>query len=98
MKKIIFGLFASLSLSFADNYGIIESVNNADKTIVVNQTKIKVLPYTKIEEEACGNGWDTPKKFTDLKAGQVVEIDFMGVENNILIAKEIEIQCANRAY
>lgn len=98
MKKIIFGLFASLSLSFADNYGIIESVNNADKTIVVNQTKIKVLPYTKIEEEACDNGWDTPKKFADLKAGQVVEIDFMGVENNILIAKEIEIQCANRAY
>ncbi|GAA7262579.1 DUF5666 domain-containing protein [Helicobacter cholecystus] len=98
MKKIVLGLLASLSLSFADNYGIIESVNDADKTIVVNQTKIKILPYTKIEEEACGSGWDTPKKFSDLKAGQVVEVEFMGVENNILIAKEIEIQCANRAY
>ncbi|RDU69489.1 hypothetical protein CQA62_02235 [Helicobacter cholecystus] len=98
MKKIVLGLLASLSLSFADNYGIIESVNDADKTIVVNQTKIKILPYTKIEEEAYGSGWDTPKKFSDLKAGQVVEVEFMGVENNILIAKEIEIQCANRAY
>lgn len=98
MKKIALGLLFGLSLGFADNYGVIESINNTDKTIVVNKTTIKILPYTKIEEEACGSGWDTPKKFADLKAGQVVEVDFMGVENNVLVAKEIEIQCANRAY
>ncbi|RDU70768.1 DUF5666 domain-containing protein [Helicobacter brantae] len=98
MRKIALALLAGLSLGFADNYGIIEAVNNNDKTIVVNQTTIKILPYTKIEEEACGSGWDTPKKFADLKVGQVVEVDFMGAENNVLVAKEIEIQCANRAY
>lgn len=101
MKKFALGLIAVLGLSsavLADNYGVIESVNDTDKTIVVNKTTIKVLPYTKIEEEACENGWDTPKKFSDLKVGQVIEVDFMGAENNILIAKEIEIQCANRAY
>lgn len=98
MRKIALGILFGLSLGFADNYGVIESVNNTDKTIVINKTTIKILPYTKIEEEACGSGWDAPKKFSDLKAGQVVEVDFMGVENNVLIAKEIEIQCANRAY
>ncbi|WP_300643550.1 DUF5666 domain-containing protein [uncultured Helicobacter sp.] len=101
MKKFILGFVAVLGMSsamFADNYGVIEGIDEANKTISVNKTTIKVLPYTKIEEEACGNGWDTPKKFSDLKVGQVIEVDFMGAENNILIAKEIEIQCANRAY
>lgn len=101
MKKFALGLIAVLGLSsavFADNYGVIESINDADKTISVNKTTIKVLPYTKIEQEACGKGWDTPLKFSDLKVGQVIEVDFMGVENNVLIAKEIEVQCANRAY
>lgn len=98
MKKLTLALLASLSFAFGDNYGIIEAINANEKTISVNKTTIKILPYTKIEEEACGNGWDVPKTFNDLKVGQVIEVDFMGVENNILIAKEIEIQCANRAY
>lgn len=98
MKKTALALLASLSFALADNYGIIESVDAANKTISVNKTVIKVLPYTRIEEDACMNGWDTPRQFQDLKPGQVVEVDFMGVENNVLIAKEIEIKCANRAY
>lgn len=98
MKKVILTLLTALSIGFAGNYGVIEEINDAQKTIVVNKTTIKVLPYTEIEEEACMGGWDTPRQFADLKVGQMIEIDFMGVENNMLIAKEIEIKCANRAY
>lgn len=98
MKKIAFTLLSALSLGLADNYGVIEGIDDSQKTISVNKTTIKILPYTKIEEESCGNGWDTPKKFADLKVGQMIEVEFMGAENNILVAKEIEIKCANRAY
>lgn len=98
MKKVALALLATFSIGLADNYGVIEGINDAQKTITVNKTTIKVLPHTKIEEEACRDGWDTPRQFADLKVGQMIEIDFMGAENNMLIAKEIEIKCANRAY
>lgn len=98
MKKIVLGFFIALGIGFADNLGVIDFIDEKNKTITIQQTIIKVMPYTKIEQETCGNGWDTPKKFSDLKVGQVVEVDFMGAEKNILIAKEIEIRCNGTAY
>lgn len=101
MKKLLIFL-GFLSLCSADNFGIIEAIDAENKIITVNKAAIKVLPYTQIEEEVCINngyyGHDIPRIFTDLKVGQVVEIDFMGMENNVLIAEDIEIQCTNRAY
>lgn len=98
MGRLFFFGFLSTIFMFADNYGVIQSIDAKNKMIAVNQTNIKVLPYTKIEEEKCTGGWDAPKKFADLKVGQVVEIEFLGAENNMLVAEDIEIQCANRSY
>lgn len=103
MKKIIFGVIAILGLSsavFADNdyEGVIESIDNANKTITVNNQVIKVLPNTKIEEESCYLAWDVSKKFAELKIGDIVEMEVFP-SNNILTASKIEIQCVkNRAY
>lgn len=103
MKKIIFGVIAVLGLSsavFADNdyEGVIESIDNANKTITVNNQVIKVLPNTKIEEESCYLAWDVSKKFAELKIGDIVEMEVFP-SNNILTASKIEIQCVkNRAY
>lgn len=103
MKKIIFGVIAILGLSsavFADNdyEGVIESIDNANKTITVNNQVIKVLPNTKIEEESCYLAWDVSRKFAELKVGDIVEMEVFP-SNNILTASKIEIQCVkNRAY
>lgn len=103
MKKIIFGVIAVLGLSnavFADNdyEGVIESIDNANKTITVNNQVIKVLPNTKIEEESCYLAWDVSRKFAELKVGDIVEMEVFP-SNNVLTASKIEIQCVkNRAY
>lgn len=103
MKKIIFGVIAILGLSsavFADNdyEGVIESIDNANKTITVNNQVIKVLPNTKIEEESCYLAWDVSRKFAELKVGDIVEMEVFP-SNNVLTASKIEIQCVkNRAY
>lgn len=103
MKKIIFGVIAVLGLSnavFADNdyEGVIESIDNANKTITVNSQVIKVLPNTKIEEESCYLAWDVSRKFAELKVGDIVEMEVFP-SNNVLTASKIEIQCVkNRAY
>lgn len=103
MKKIIFGVIAVLGLSnamFADNdyEGVIESIDNANKTITVNNQVIKVLPNTKIEEESCYLAWDVSRKFAELKVGDIVEMEVFP-SNNALTASKIEIQCVkNRAY
>lgn len=103
MKKCILFALAIGSLMFADdNWGVIEAVNPQEHTITVNKSVIKILPYTKIEEETCMqngfHGRDVPRTFDALKVGQVVELDFLGLENNVLLAEEVEIKCANRAY
>lgn len=103
MKKIIFGVIAVLGLSnavLADNdyEGVIESIDNANKTITVNNQVIKVLPNTKIEEESCYLAWDVSRKFAELKVGDIVEMEVFP-SNNVLTASKIEIQCVkNRAY
>lgn len=103
MRKIVFGVIAILGLSnavFADNdyEGVIESIDNANKTITVNNQVIKVLPNTKIEEESCYLAWDVSRKFAELKVGDIVEMEVFP-SNNVLTASKIEIQCVkNRAY
>lgn len=101
MKKFILGFVAVLGMSsamFADNYGVIERIDEANKTISVNKTTIKVLPYTKIEEDSCYLAWDVSRKFAELKVGDIVEMEVFP-SNNVLTASKIEIQCVkNRAY
>lgn len=98
MKKIILGfLIAFSSLFAADVVGVIENIDQANKTITVNGSLIKVLPYTKIEKDTCW-GIDLSSNFTKLKVGDFVEVDTM-INQNILVAEEIEIECnSNRAY
>lgn len=97
MKKFIAFLGLSLSIAFAsDIRGVIEEIDDANKTIKVNNQIIKVMPYTEIEQEGCGGGWDTPKTFAQLKVNDVVEVDVF-YDNGRMIAKEIEIGCG-RAY
>lgn len=99
MKKILI-LFTLVGLNFvlADIKGIIQSIDSDKKTITINGTVIGIMPYTKIEQDSCGMGWDTPKKFVDLKQGDFVDIDLI-YNNNMPIAEEIEIKCMkNRAY
>lgn len=97
--KMILGVALMMSSIFAtDITGIIQSINNAQKTITINGSVIKVMPHTKIEQDACGMGWDRHKKFSDLKNGDLVEIDLVDSGNG-LIAEDIEIKCMkNRAY
>lgn len=93
-------LLALVGFNFvlADIKGIIQSIDSDKKTITINGTVIGVMPYTKIEQDSCGMGWDTPKKFADLKQGDFVDIDLI-YNNNMPIAEEIEIKCMkNRAY
>ncbi len=99
-KKIMFATLAlATNLAFgSDLKGIIQNIDSAKKTITVNGTSIKVMPYTKIEQDSCGMGWDAPKKFSDLKKGDLVDIDIM-YNNNQPVAEDIEIKCMqNRAY
>lgn len=102
MKKIFFSGLLFWGYLQADNWGIIEKIDGQNKIIIVNQSKLKILPFTQIEEEVClENGFhsmDIPRTFKDLKVGQVVELDFFGTEDNILLVEDIEIKCANRAY
>ncbi|ANV98619.1 hypothetical protein BBW65_07330 [Helicobacter enhydrae] len=103
MKKLGL-LFLIAGSLFAGNYGVIESIDGNNKTIKVNNTTIKVLPYTQIRQKGCGQDYQgyhghhgIPKTFADLAVGQAVKIGFLGAENNMLVAKKIKIQC-NRAY
>lgn len=75
-----------------DIYGIIEKINNKEKTIQVNTNIVKVMPYTEIKQEGCRSDWDIPKIFSQLNIGDVVEIDVF-YNNGTIIAKEIEVKC-----
>ena len=99
MKKLVLGALLLSSGAFAsDITGIIQKIDNSAKTITLNGNAIKVMPYTKIEQDACGIGWDSAKKFADLKEGDLVEVDLMHGDKG-LVAEDIEIKCMkNRAY
>ncbi|ANV98618.1 hypothetical protein BBW65_07325 [Helicobacter enhydrae] len=100
MKKLIgFSMLLCASLAFADDFeGVIEQIDDTNKTITINGVAIKILPQTKIEEDSCWMPWDISKRFADLKVGDIVEVDLMH-HNNMGAAKKVEIQCVrNRAY
>lgn len=101
MKKLLFAFLlgtTSFLLADGDFEGVIEAIDNEQKIIQVNGQKIKVLPNTKIEEDPCYLPWDISKRFSDLKVGDIVEMDVFP-SNNILTASQIEIQCIKeRAY
>ena len=102
MKTLLTGAIAVIlstgALMASDFKGMIDSIDNANKTIQVNGNTIKVMPYTKIKQESCGIGWDSAKKFADLKVGDLVEVDLMHGDKG-LVAEDIEIKCMNnRAY
>ncbi|ANV98617.1 hypothetical protein BBW65_07320 [Helicobacter enhydrae] len=91
-KITLFALVFSQTLHASDIKGLIQSINDSDKTISVNHTIIKVIPYTEIERESCRGDWDMPQQFKDIKIGDYVKIDIFYNENQI-VAKEIEIKC-----
>lgn len=99
MKKLLLTIFALGSFVVADDFeGVIEAIDQGNKTIKVNGQIIKVLPNTVIEEDHCYLAWDVSRKFSELKVGDIVELDVFP-SNNILTASKIEIQCVrNRAY
>lgn len=97
MKKFLAFLFC-IGIAFADQEGVIEAIDNTNKTITVNGTTIKVLPNTKIEEDSCWLPWDVSKKFIDLRVGDIVELDLIYLNEMPTVIK-IEIQCIrNKAY
>lgn len=98
MKKIILGFLITFGLSFgSDIKGIIENIDQMNKTITVSGTLIQVYPYTKIEKDTCW-GFDTSANFAKLKVGDFVEVDTM-FRQNVIVAEDIEIECSsNRAY
>ncbi len=99
-------------LAFGDGLklkGIIASVDNANKTIVVDSfygdsVVVKVLPNTEIELDKCGVfGMDKYGTFKDLLPGSFAKIKlyFQNLDNQKEnpIAYEIEIEChKKRAY
>lgn len=99
MKKVVLGsILLGTGLFASDITGIIQKIDNDRKTITINGNAIAVMPHTKIEQDSCGIGWDSDKKFIDLKVGDLVEVDLMH-GNKELVAEDIEIKCIkNRAY
>lgn len=107
---MIFGFFGLLFADM-DVKGLITSIDDSEKSIIVNgNTKIKVLPQTKIKLDDCGLfGNDIYGKFADLKVNSFVDIDVFVTGNQtntmqsnqdiIYIAEEIELKCnKNSAY
>lgn len=99
MKKILLATLVLGGFIVADDFeGVIEKIDHGNKTIKVNGQVIKVLPNTIIEEDHCYLAWDVSRKFSELKVGDIVELDVFP-SNNMLTASKIEIQCVkNRAY
>ena len=100
MRKIMITAIAGAlcALSAMDLKGIIEAIDDASKTIQVNGNTIKVMPYTKIKQESCGMGWDSAKKFVDLKKGDFIKVD-LSRGNQGMVADKIKIKCVkNPAY
>lgn len=102
MKTLLTGAIAVIlntgALMASDFKGMIDSIDNANKTIQVNGNTIKVMPYTKIKQESCGIGWDSAKKFVDLKQGDFIKVDLAKNSQN-MVAEKIKIKCVkNPAY
>lgn len=114
MKKVLSILFTIGFISglCADGFevkGIINSIDQNAKTIVVNNIGIQIMPQTHIKLDDCGIfGTDIDGKFSDLSVGSFVEVEAWpnsavgnGVQNTSVsyIASEVEQKCvSNRAY
>lgn len=106
MKKIVLILTLGFGAVFADMdvEGLISSVDDANKTITINNMVIQILPQTKIKLDECGVfGTDLAGKFVDLKQGSFAEAEVYpntaNTGTNPYIAKEVEIKCVkNSAY
>lgn len=102
MKTLLTGAIAVIlstgALMASDFKGMIDSIDNANKTIQVNGNTIKVMPYTKIKQESCGIGQDSAKKFVDLKQGDFIKVGLAKNSQN-MVAEKIKIKCVkNPAY
>ena len=102
MKTLLTGAIAVIlstgALMASDFKGMIDSIDDANKTIQVNGNTIKVMPYTKIKQESCGIGWDSAKKFVDLKQGDFIKVDLAKNSQN-MVAEKIKIKCVkNHTY
>ena len=102
MKTLLTGAIAVIlstgALMASDFKGMIDSIDDANKTIQVNGNTIKVMPYTKIKQESCGIGWDSDKKFVDLKQGDFIKVGLAKNSQN-MVAEKIKIKCVkNPAY
>lgn len=102
MKTLLTGAIAVIlstgALMASDFKGMIDSIDDANKTIQVNGNTIKVMPYTKIKQESCGIGWDSAKKFVDLKQGDFIKVGLAKNSQN-MVAEKIKIKCVkNPAY
>lgn len=79
MKRMLIALSVLLSIVIADDMelkGLITNVDDANKTIAINGTTIKILPQTKIKLDDCGIfGTDIDGKFVDLKLNSFVEAE-----------------------
>lgn len=111
MKKLFILFVLGLGLVCADDLefkGVINKIDAAAKTILVNNVVIQVLPQTHIKLDDCGIfGIDIDGKFSDLEIGAFVEVEAWpsSVVNDAAstqasyIASEIEQKCIrNRAY
>lgn len=98
LASVILGAMCVSAMNAMDLKGMIEAISDADKTIQVNDNTIKVMPYTKIKQESCGVGWDSAKKFVDLKKGDFIKVN-LSKNSQEMIAEKIKIKCVkNPAY
>ena len=113
MKKFVLCLALCVGGLFAggnDFRGVIDKVDEANKTITINGYVVQIIPQTRIKLDDCGVfGTDKYGKFTDLKQGAFakVKIASSAIPLNAganttaptLIAEKASIKCVrNPAY
>lgn len=106
---ILMGLMTNLNADEMEVKGVITTIDNNAKTILVNNFLIQVMPQTQIKLDDCGIfGTDKIGKFVDLTIGSLVEVEVFPkyaiqdqtiASNSNYIASEIELKCTkNKAY
>lgn len=95
MKRIILLMVFFVGSLFAyELKGTIEHIDTKNKNITVAGQIVHIQPYTEIEED--GIMIDSVKRFSDLKVGQLVEVDLIDYPvastSNVFQAESIEIK------
>lgn len=113
MKKLALSLVLCVSGVFAggnDFRGVIDKIDEANKTITINGYVVQIVPQTRIKLDDCGVfGTDKSGKFLDLKQGEFVKVKMSSsTPPNALpsatnapayIAQKVELKCVrNPAY